>query len=63
MKNIDLKKYPFRGILTEIALVTGRRRQNIKLALSNGNPEICGLFASKLEERKNNVNRYKQIIG
>lgn len=60
---IDFKKHPYRGILSEIAKSTGRKRQNIKYALEKGNPEICGIFVNKLEERRNNVCRYKSIVG
>lgn len=62
-KNIDFKKYPFRGILSEIARETGKKRQNVRKALDSGNPYICELFINKFNERNKYVASYKNIAG
>lgn len=65
MNGVDLRCYPFRGILKEMSEETGVDVSIIHKALfkrKSPNPELAALFNRKLEERKREVRKFKRSI-
>lgn len=59
-KNIDLNKFPYRGILSEIARERGVTRQAVQQSATKRNLETLELIVGKVRERMEKVNRYKR---
>ena len=59
-KNIDLNRFPYRGILSEIARERGVTRQAVQQSASKRNLETLELIAEKVKKRMERVNRYKR---
>ncbi len=65
MKGVDLRSYPYRGILKEISDETGVDVSIIHKALfkrKSPNPELAALFNRKLQERRREVRKFKRSI-
>ena len=65
MKRVDLRSYPYRGMLKEISEETGIEVSIIHKALfkrKSPSPELAALFNRKLQERKREVRKFKRSI-
>ena len=65
MKEIDLRRHPYRGILKEIGLELGRDTGNIHKALFKSkvpDPKLAQMFDRKLEARKKMVKSFKKNL-
>ena len=65
MGKVDLRCYPYRGILKEMGEELGKPVDYIHKGLfrtKNPNPEYAELFEKKLEERKKKVRKFKRSI-
>jgi predicted DNA-binding protein YlxM (UPF0122 family) len=60
-KEIDLTRYPFRGILSEIARERGVTRQAVQQAAKKGSLEILERIVEKVSERKGKDARIQQL--
>jgi hypothetical protein len=47
----DYRKYPYRGIIAEIAREHGKQHSAILMAFRRGNPAIHAIFNKKADER------------
>ena len=62
---VDLRCYPFRGILKEMSEELGKPVDRIHKGLFRGkspNPEYAELFRKKLEEREEKIRKFKRSI-
>ena len=65
MKNVDLRRHPYRGILKEIANELGRDSGNVHTALFKSkvpDPFLAELFDRKLQERQKIVKSFKKTL-
>jgi len=65
MEKVDLQRYPYRGIVKEIADELGKALPNVHEALFKldvPNPEYAALFNRKLEERQRIIRKFKKNI-
>ncbi|UZJ37355.1 MULTISPECIES: hypothetical protein [unclassified Prosthecochloris] len=65
MKGVDLRRYPFRGILKEMSEETGIDVSIIHKALfkrKTPNPELAALFNRKLQVRNREIKKFKRSI-
>ena len=65
MEKVDLRSYPYRGILTEMSEELGIPIDRIYKALfyrKNPHPEYAEMFQHKLEERKKVIRNFKRSI-
>lgn len=60
---VNLSRYPFRGIYTEIAREDGVTRQAIQQAARKGNPHILNRIAEKIEQRKAMLKKYESAVS
>jgi predicted DNA-binding protein YlxM (UPF0122 family) len=60
-ENVDMHRYPFRGIYSEIAREEGVTRQAIQQAARKGSPKILQRIAEKVEERKAMLKKYSKV--
>lgn len=58
---LNLARYPYRGILAEIAAEKKTTRQNIRKQYVNRNPVIIKLFNKKIQARKNAISEYESL--
>jgi hypothetical protein len=59
-RTFDLNKFPYRGILSEIARERGVSRQAIQQATTKRRPEILALIGKKVKQRADKMNRYER---
>lgn len=62
-EEVDLSRYPYRGILTEIAREEGVTRQAIQQAARTGNPHLLGRIAAKIEERRAMIEKHRHAYA
>ena len=65
MEKVDLRFYPFRGILKEMSEELNLPVDRIHKALFRNkcpNPDMAELFEKKLEERREKVRKFKRSI-
>jgi hypothetical protein len=60
-KKVNMNRFPFRGIYTELAEEEGVSRQAIQQAAAKGNPRILGRVAEKVKERQSMVQEFNSI--
>lgn len=58
-----MRRYPFRGIYTEVAKEEGVTPEAIRQAVKYGNPRILEKVAGKIEERRAKVRRYNDAVA
>jgi len=66
-KNVDLRRYPYRGILKEMEAELGMPTDQIHKALFRSeecfpSPRIAEMFTKKLEERQNMIKTLKKTL-
>jgi predicted DNA-binding protein YlxM (UPF0122 family) len=59
-RTIDLNKFPYRGILSEIARERGVSRQAVQQAMTKRRAETLALIAKKVKQRTDKMNGYKR---
>jgi hypothetical protein len=59
---LDLRKHPFRGILSEIAREDGVERQAVQKRARRGDPDTLARIAAKVRERVAKVNSYRDLL-
>ncbi len=65
MKNLDLRRHPYRGILKEIADELGRDSGNIHTALFKSkvpDPVLASIFDKKLQARQESIKSFKKTL-
>lgn len=65
MKKVDLRSYPFRGILKEMSKELGKSVPDIHKALfrrKSPNPVYAEMFERKLEERQEKVRKFQRSL-
>jgi hypothetical protein len=60
-KKVDMNRFPFRGIYTELAEEEGVSRQAIQQAAAKGNPKILSRVAEKVKERQSMVQEFNNV--
>lgn len=58
----DFRRYPYRGILAEIAREDGTTRQAVQKAARRGSPDILQRIAAKMQERRRLVRRVRRLL-
>ena len=58
---VNMNRFPFRGIYTELAEEEGVSRQAIQQAAAKGNPRILGRVAEKVRERQSMVQQFNDV--
>lgn len=59
IKNINFKRYPYRGIITEIASEEGITTPTVIAAIRNENPRILQMIMDKADAREKIVERFR----
>ncbi len=62
-KQLDLRRHPYRGILSEIAREEGVLRQAIQKRAKRGDPETLARIAAKVRERDAKVDDYHRMVA
>ena len=62
LNDTNMLRYPFRGILAEIAREDGVTRQCIQKAARRGNPDIVRRIIAKVEERRQDLERLQREL-
>lgn len=65
MKDVDLRRYPYRGILKEIEAETGMPTDQIHKGLfrtKQPNPKLAEIFNRKIEERQAIVRTFRKNL-
>ncbi len=60
-KGSHLRRYPFRGTLTEIACEEGVTRQAVQKRTSRGDPDTLARIAVKVRERRRRITELEQF--
>jgi predicted transcriptional regulator with HTH domain len=47
--SINFRKYPYRGILSEIARIVGRTPETVGEGVRRGNPKYCEMAAKEIQ--------------
>lgn len=63
IKKIDLKKYPYRGLMIDIAKEMNVSPQNIAAKYHRNNPEILKRLADKVEIKRKEIESYHKRIA
>jgi hypothetical protein len=58
----EFRRYPFRGILSEIAAEDGVKRQAIRKRALRGDPDTLARIAAKMQERSAKVRRARNAM-
>ena len=65
MEKIDLRRYPYRGIVKEIADELGKALPNVYESLFKvkvPNAELAEMFARKVKEREKKVKNFRESL-
>lgn len=60
---INFRKNPFRGIISEIAKSEGVSRVSIHISIKQKNPRILTLVADKINQRKKIMSDYETAVA
>jgi hypothetical protein len=59
----DLRKHPYRGILSEIAREDGVGRQAVQKRARRGDPDTLIRIAAKIRERNRKLAEFRKVSG